>query len=94
MNVITIQSEAFEKIMERLKFLETSIRKKALEEFRKEWLNGKQVMEMLNISKRTLQAYRDQGRIGFSQVGSKLYYRAGDIFDHLEKHYRKPYGRK
>ncbi|PLX05716.1 MAG: hypothetical protein C0596_19150 [Marinilabiliales bacterium] len=41
------------------------------------------------MSKRTLQAYRDEGKIPFSQIVHKLYYKASDIEKFLKKNYNK-----
>jgi hypothetical protein len=43
------------------------------------WLNNDDVCSLLQISKRTLQSYRDTGTLPFSQVGHKCYYKASDI---------------
>lgn len=51
------------------------------------WLDNQDVCQMLHISKRTLQNYRDNGVLAFSQIGSKIYYKASDIDEHLNKHY-------
>ena len=48
-----------------------------------EWLDNDAVCRRLNISPRTLQTLRDTGKIPFSMVGHKCYYRAGDIADLL-----------
>ncbi|WP_337939558.1 helix-turn-helix domain-containing protein [Alistipes finegoldii] len=37
----------------------------------------------LGISKRTLQAYRVAGRLPFSNLGGKFYYREQDVADYL-----------
>ena len=37
------------------------------------------VCKLLNISKRTLQHYRDTGVLPFSQIGHKCYYRREDV---------------
>jgi len=52
------------------------------------WLDGEEVIKKLHISKRTLQTYRDEGIIPFSQFRDKIYYKASDIQKHLEKHYK------
>lgn len=44
-----------------------------------DWLDNQNVCQVLKISKRTLQYYRDSGKLGFSQVGNKCYYRNADI---------------
>ena len=48
-----------------------------------EWLDNDAVCRRLSISPRTLQTLRDTGKIPFSMVGHKCYYRAGDIADLL-----------
>ena len=44
-----------------------------------EWLDNEAVCSRLGISKRTLQHYRDTGKIPFSMVGHKCYYKESDI---------------
>ena len=39
-----------------------------------EWLHNGDVCRLLNISKRTLQHYRDTGVLPFTQIGHKCYY--------------------
>lgn len=56
------------------------------------WLTGVDVQEILHISPRTLQTLRDQGRIGFTKIGNRIYYMPEDVekvlsIIHL---YRKP----
>ena len=53
------------------------------------WLSSEDICHLLMISKRTLQTYRDQGILPFSQVGRKIYYKASDIDEYLEAHYIK-----
>ena len=45
------------------------------------------VYRRLGISKRTLQSYRDTGKIPFSMIGHKCYYKQSDIQTMLERHY-------
>ena len=48
-----------------------------------EWLDNEAVCRRLGISKRTLQHYRDTGKIPFSMVGHKCYYKESDITEIL-----------
>lgn len=50
-----------------------------------EWLDNEAVCRRLNISKRTLQSYRDNGKIPYSMIGHKVYYREEDIKNELIK---------
>ena len=40
-----------------------------------DWLHNGDVCKLLNISKRTLQHYRDTGVLPFAQIGHKCYYK-------------------
>lgn len=86
--VITLEYSVFQEIVEtlnaiKLKFDSTDGKKPSYET----WLTTEEVSNLLKVSKRTLQNYRDEGKIGFSQVGSKIYYKSSDIDAFLENHY-------
>ncbi len=53
------------------------------------WLTSQEVCEILKISSRTLQTYRDRKQISFSQTGPKIYYKKSDIDKYLDDHYIK-----
>ena len=44
-----------------------------------DWLHNGDVCRLLNISKRTLQHYRDTGVLPFTQIGHKCYYKREDV---------------
>ena len=91
MEVITITSEAFQEIINNIseisKKLDHTNRQNPLSDT---WLDIQEVCFLLKISKRTLQSYRDNGILPFSQISGKIYFRAIDIEEHLKKHYVKP----
>ena len=43
------------------------------------WLDNQDVCLRLNISLRTLQMFRDTGKLPYSQINHKMYYKKGDI---------------
>lgn len=43
------------------------------------FLTDKEVAERLKISRRTLQEYRNEGRIAYIQLGGKIIYKESDI---------------
>ena len=94
MQVITIEDSAFQYLIKRLDTIENAVNHRAEDILQKSWLNGEQAMDLLSVSRRTLQNYRDRGILGFSQVGNKFYYRACDIRQHLDDHYQAGFGRK
>ena len=44
-----------------------------------EWLDNGDVCRLLNVSKRTLQTYRDTGKLPFSQINHKVFYKQKDV---------------
>ena len=92
MQVITIESDAFAQIMEKLNNLENKfieLKGKSENPLSEKWLDNQDVMLLLRISKRTLQTYRDNNTIAYSQIGHKVYYKSSDIDKFLNKNYKK-----
>lgn len=90
MEVITIQSDAFNNIIAKIDSLEKKVEtfyQKNASPLEDKWLDNQDVCQLLHISKRTLQQYRTNKVLSFSQVGSKIYYKASDINEYLRKHY-------
>lgn len=55
------------------------------------WVTNKVAMQLLDACPRTMQNWRDDGVIGFSQVGNKIYYSQEDLDLMLQRHYHKPF---
>jgi excisionase family DNA binding protein len=55
------------------------------------FLTDKEVSERLKVSRRTLQDYRTDGKIGYFQLGGKVLYRESDIEKMLEEGYQKAF---
>lgn len=51
------------------------------------FLDNQEFLQIMNISKRTAQQWRDSGIISYSQIGAKIYYRFSDIEELLNKNY-------
>ena len=45
----------------------------------KDWIEGKTLAASLNISLRTLQSLRESGKLSFSAVGKKVYYKVAEV---------------
>ncbi|TKK65416.1 helix-turn-helix domain-containing protein [Ilyomonas limi] len=90
MEVITIQSEAFQQLVGKLDAIDTRLTQKEKQP-EVQWLDNQEFMQLLKISKRTAQSYRDNGIISFSQIGSKIYYKLSDVEALLNKHYVKAF---
>jgi hypothetical protein len=46
-------------------------------------------IELMGISAKTAQAWREKGIISYSKIGSKIYYRVSDIKAVLDKHHKE-----
>ena len=77
MEVVTIEGRTFSYVCER--FMEFAKRIESLCSTHKQkvenWLDSQEVCLLLGFSKRTLQYYRSNGRLSYSQIGSKIYYK-------------------
>ena len=51
------------------------------------YLSGEDVCNLLHISKRTLQQYRDDKILPYIQIGGKIIYKQSDLLAVLEKNY-------
>jgi hypothetical protein len=55
------------------------------------YLDNQEFLLLMKISKRTAQSWRDEGKISFSQVGNKIYYKLSDVEELMQKHYIKAF---
>ena len=89
--VVLIGTEAYNQLQQQtFKFIRNLVdddRKKSSIE----WLDNNDAATLLKVSKRTLQDWRNDGLIGFSQIGSKIYYSRAEIDRFLMAHFQKPY---
>ncbi len=105
MEIISIEACTYEAMM--FRFEQFARKVEALcdrhqEKTLKQWMDNQDVCITLNISPRTLQTYRDNGTLPFSQVNHKMYYRPEDVQAALQllgekqperKRKEAPYGR-
>ncbi|MGN8225530.1 helix-turn-helix domain-containing protein [Gracilimonas sp. BCB1] len=62
-----------------------------LADFKKDWLTTDEVMEMMNVSRRTVQNYRDEGKIPYTKEGRKILYPRKGIEEFLKDNMIKAY---
>ena len=90
MEVITIQTEAFKVIMEKIdridRKFDSYIQKPELKD---KWFDIQEACFLLKVSKRTLSNYRKNGALPYSKVDGKIYFKATDLQRLLEKNYKK-----
>ena len=90
MEAIILSAQQYKELVNRLDVLN-----KKLEEKQKSphdtFLDNQEFLQLMNISKRTAQSWRDEGKVSFSQIGSKIYYRMSDVQKLLDKNYKKAF---
>lgn len=93
MSAVILTAEQYQDLVNRLDNLNGKLeenQKKPQEVF----LDNQEFIQLMNISKRTAQTWRDEGIISFSQIGSKIYYQMKDVSMLLDKNYNKAFKSK
>lgn len=93
MEAVILTKEQYNELVSRLDKLNSTIesnQKPSKETF----LDNQEFIQLMHISKRTAQTWRDEGKISFSQIGSKIYYKMKDVEVLLDKNYNKAFKNK
>lgn len=83
----TPTEEMLDKIHSRISELALNVKTKQHLEPQDVFFDNQEFLQLMNISKRTAQVWRDSGFIGYSQMGNKIYYRLSDIQELLNENY-------
>lgn len=88
MEIVTIEKKIFELWQEkfnhfihRMDALFTPLRRK-----QDKWLDNCETCRLLNVSARTMQTYRDTGKLPYSQINNKIYYKVSDVETFMQNH--------
>ena len=90
MEAVILTAEQYNNLVSRLDKLNSTLesnQKSSQETF----LDNQEFIQLMHISKRTAQTWRDEGKISFSQIGSKIYYKMKDVEVLLDKNYNKAF---
>lgn len=80
MEIVAIEKRTFEQMIQRFEDFAKQVNALCGQNRSSEnWLDNRQVCELLKISLRTLQTYRDTGILPYSKIGRKCYYKVSDI---------------
>jgi tetrahydromethanopterin S-methyltransferase subunit G len=93
MEAVILTAQQYQELVNRLDTLNRKLedKSKTLEET---FLDNQEFIQLMNISKRTAQTWRDEGIVSFSQIGSKIYYKMKDVAVLLDKNYNKAFKSK
>lgn len=89
MEAVILSKEPYEAIQADLKEIKTHVKKIAVPN--EAFVGNKQFTKLMGVSFRKAQTWRDEGKVGFSQEGKKIYYRLSDIEKFLKDHHRQPF---
>lgn len=82
MRIINIEAGVFESMLDRFEVFANRVDTlcgQGCDKNLQDWLDNQDVCQILNLSKRTLQTYRDNGTLPFTRIGNKMYYKADDL---------------
>ena len=80
MEYVAIEKSVYEQLLSSIKKAAMEIRAIAEEcSINSEWVENGELAEILGLSKRQLQGYRERGILGFSTIGRKIYYRRAEV---------------
>ena len=82
MNIVNIEARTFERMMAKFEIFAGKVGQlfdTYADKGEKKWLTGPEVCEMLGISPRTLQTYRDNGTLPYARIRHKIYFKPADI---------------
>ena len=86
MNLALIPQVFLEKMEADITELKELMRTKNENEINSLWIESTKIPEILGISRKTWQTYRDRRLIPFSQIGSKIYVKRSDLEDFMNSH--------
>ena len=80
MEYVAIEKSEYEQLLGSIKKAATEIRAIVEEcSINSEWVENGELAEILGLSKRQLQGYRERGVLGFSTIGRKIYCRRAEV---------------
>ena len=87
MGFYTPTEEMLEKIHKRISDVALNVKTKQHLEPEDVFFDNQEFIQLMNLSKRTSQEWRNNGFIGYSQLGNKIYFRLSDILQLLHDYY-------
>lgn len=90
MEIVCIDKQTFDELLSRFCTLEGKVTKlcRPVEDSGlKKWLDNQDVCEILRVSKKTLQVYRDKGILPFSRIKHKIFFKSEDVRYFMESNY-------
>lgn len=87
MEAVILTKEQYDDIISRIEDVKKVVNQNP-KEIKEIFVDNQEFLILMNVSKRTAQTWRDEGKISFSQIGSKIYYKMDDVLKMLDKNYK------
>lgn len=87
LQMAVVPQEWLDDVREQLNSVKSLLEEKSQEEINSQWIESGKARQMLGISQKTWQNYRDERRIPFSQFGRKIYVKRADLEAFMEANY-------
>lgn len=94
MEVITIETSAFHELLSKVDNLDKKFNATVIKANPVILYDNESLSKLLKVSTRTLQKYRDEGRISFTQVKDVIIYTQNDVDEFLENNKVRAYRNK
>lgn len=82
MEYIAIDKNLYEEIVATVSTASQGIREEYKiyrESISSEWIENDELSRLLSLSKRQLKGYRERGLLGYTMIGSKVYYKRREV---------------
>ena len=89
MEAVILSKEHFEELKAELREIKNHVKKIVVPN--EAFIDNNEFISMMNVSFRTAQLWRDNGKVGYSKEGKKIYYRLSDIEKFLDNHHHIPF---
>ena len=88
MEIVTIEKKTFELWQEKFNHFINHRGALCIPLRRKQdkWLDSCETCRLLSVSARTMQTYRDMGKLPYSQINNKIYYKISDVETFMQNH--------
>lgn len=93
MTAVILSQDQYDSIINRIDEIKAEV-KNTSKSSDEEFIDNADFIQLMKISKRTAQSWRDEGKISFSQVGGKIYYKMSDVQALLNSNYNPAFKKK
>ena len=88
--MVVVPQSVWEGVKDDLQQIKELLIKKNSEKVENEWIESVEARQMLGVSPKTWQTYRDRRIIPFAQIGRKILVKRADLDAFMDAHYISP----